>query len=133
MSDRPPVVIHLKGPTPPAGREFCVTCAMLYLGEVSSDEATQRIAQHTVTQARQLGRREVSIKLPQSWRHLNLAVTTGLSVRYQDHPALAFPGPVCWIHLQGLRPEMQSANENVSTLIPGKASYDGEMGTDTSS
>lgn len=100
MSERPLVTIELKGPTPPSGYQWCAICALLYLGEVSSDEETQNKARMLVQAAIDEGEGEVIMPLPKSWRILRVAVTTAPTVHFPNVPM-----PTCWIHLQGMSPE----------------------------
>lgn len=112
MSDKPPVIINLEGPMPPVGREWCATCTMLYLGDLSGNPEVQDMARRRREHAEKTGAGEVDFLLDGTltWRKLCLAVTTAPSVYFQ------VPMPVCWVHLQGYDPE----KGNQSHLANGK-------------
>lgn len=112
MSQRPPVIINLNGPQPVAGREWCATCAMLYLGDISASMEVQGLARRYVERAQEKGLEEIDLLLDSAmtWRKLNLAVTTAPSVYFQ------VPMPVCWIHLQGY----DSERKPTGALVNGK-------------
>ena len=104
----PPVLIELTGKSPdrdmPLG--FCATCCILYMGEISSDESVQAHAKEKVNNALEKGVQTVYIALPNSWRILRPAVTIAGSVRFPAPPFGPYvPMPVCWVHMQGAKPE----------------------------
>lgn len=111
--EMPPVLIELRGPNPPPGREWCATCAVLYLGEVSADPLVQKAAQEQVQKALEEGVEEVTFTMPPSWRRLREAVTTAPSVYFP------YPMPVCWLHLHGGIPSGKP--DSKVNLIEGKA------------
>jgi len=104
MSEAPPVTIELLAPMPPLGHQWCAICALLYLGEASSDINVQRNAQKHVEEAIAAGVKEVNILVPESWRKLRIAVTTAPTVYFPNVPM-----PTCWIHLQGMSPDSRQA------------------------
>lgn len=109
MSQRPPVVIELYGPVPPPGKQWCATCAMLYLGDVSANIENQDIARHKVQRAEQDGEDLVELVMDASmtWRTLRISVTIAPSVYFQ------VPMPVCWVHMQGYDPEAKPSQETL--------------------
>lgn len=118
MSQRPPVVINLIGPPSPAGRDWCATCVMLYIGDISASQENQAMAMKRVEQIRSQGLDEVDLLLDSSltWRKLNLAVTVAPSVYFQ------VPMPVCWVHVQGYDPEKasQASSQPTERLVNGR-------------
>lgn len=118
MSPRPPVIINLEGPHPPVGREWCATCAMLFLGDISQNPENQDATRRRVRRAEERGDDQVHFSLDTAltWRTLNLAVTTAPSVYFQ------MPMPVCWVHMQGYDPSSgsQAASSPADHLVNGR-------------
>lgn len=106
--------VELEGPRPGKG-VFCATCCLLYLGEVSSDQDMQEMARIAGNGAIRDGKSVIKLSLPYPFnnRIIREAVTVAGSVYYpvvrevqegQFVPTGMPPMPVCWVHLQGLRP-----------------------------
>lgn len=115
MSQRPPVVINLIAPQPPVGKQWCATCAMLWLGDISTQPETQALARSLTEKAEKDDIGEVDIPLfpEKTWRKLNLAITTAPSVYFQ------VPMPVCWVHIQGYDPE-KGTQGTAARLLNGR-------------
>jgi hypothetical protein len=121
--------IELIGPLPPAGKTWCFTCAAQYIGTLTESDDWQKAVQEQKDRAEENGRSVVLIPIPDpqtSGGRLNTAVTTGTS-----YWAPGAPTPVCWSHIQGIKPDEtlyeeaakrreQMANPPAG-LIPGKA------------
>lgn len=118
MSQRPPVVINLEGPVPPIGRQWCATCTMLYIGDLSSNSDVQDMARRRTEHAEASGEGTVDFLLDGTltWRKLNIAITTAPSVYFQ------VPMPVCWVHIQGYDPEkgIQASHQPAERLLNGR-------------
>ena len=117
----PPVII-LSGPQPDAPELFCATCAMIYMGALSANEAVQKEVQARTEKAYEQGKVLVAftlehlITLAGEHRDLRLflhhAVTVAPSTHFDE------PMPVCWSHIKGWR---QVPNRPFpSGLIAGK-------------
>lgn len=113
--------LELIGKTPPAGREWCATCAMIYLGTVSDDPLVQAHVRELTEAAMERGDSLITFRLPnREDKILRVAITTAPSMWFQN------PMPVCWVHLIPWgRAKVDAASpEHSSSLITGKANID---------
>ena len=115
--------IYLSGPRCLTG-VWCATCAMIYMGTVSSEPELQKYAQELADAAIKAEAQFLNIDLAErDDLQVQPAVTVGPSWVLPDGSP---PMPVCWTHLAGIPPkgtqsDGQRAVSQQPTLIPGKS------------
>jgi hypothetical protein len=127
QQQRPPVRIEIVGPVPYEDELWCFTCAAQYMGTLTESQEWQEAVEESRKKAEAKGESVVHIRVPDpsiTGGRLNIAVTWGTSIWA--------PGgitPVCWSHIQGIKPdeklyaEMAERRRQMAAtagLIPGK-------------
>lgn len=121
------VRIELVGPFPPVGEQWCFTCMAQYMGTLTESEVWQEEVQKEKEKAEAKKKAVCYIHIPGpevTGGRLNTAQTVGTS-----YWAPGAPTPVCWSHIQGIKPDEKLYEEMAerrkkmldgSSLIVGK-------------
>lgn len=119
--------IEILGPMAPKDRMWCFTCMAQYMGTLTQSDEWQASVKERVAEAEKAGKAVALIAIagPEvTGGRLNVAETIGTS-----YWAPGAPTPVCWSHIQGIKPdealyaeaeERRKQIVNQSGLIPGK-------------
>lgn len=119
--------IELLGPNPPKGEQWCFTCMAQYMGALTESDDWQKAVEERKQEAIKHKKSVVFIPIPGpdiTGGRLNVALTTGTS-----YWAPGAPTPVCWSHIQGIKPDEKLYEEmaqrrkqmqGASGLIAGK-------------
>lgn len=115
----PKIRLEYAGMEPPPGRQWCATCAVLYMGAISTDPNNKTLVAAMIEENLSYNVPVVNFPLP---RHefyiLRIAITVAPSVYF------TYPMPVCWVHLEGKFPQanqLRGNPTNGTNLIHGKS------------